>query len=509
MPTLFPIDTPHLRRLREVLVENEYNQERLASMLRIRFPSEGQDMPLLIRRSAEPIPFNALFRLFYLGLPVDGGTIRAVLPEPLFNALTEAALLLPAAESFVRGIPGYAIDAGADLGGFIKAAVKIAPFEDLYFASDYRFRDHGDKMAEDHVVGVGMASITLSNFSIRRRVQSTLDIGTGTGIQALLAARHSERVVGTDMNDRALGLAEFNARLNGIENIEWRKGSFFEPVAGETFDSIVANPPFVISPRSRYLYRDGGLGGDGVSELVVRNAAKHLNEGGYAIVLANWYYPEGREWDFRPRTWLEGAGCDCWLVRSGSADPLSYAANWLKETDSSDPVKYAALLDEWVAYFKQEGIHGLCTGALTLRKRGGGKNWVRSDTMEALAGNHPGGDHVHRIFLAEDYLNSLPDDDALFNAVLKTHPDLTITQTLQPDGEEWAAKKIALGFESGLPIGGTGDWRLVQVLMRLNGSAPLRAVLERMQNEMGDSEPPERYAAVVKQLIRSGMVVPV
>ena len=64
--------------------------------------------------------------------------------------------------------------------------------------------------------------------------------------------------------------------LNGVDNVETRAGSFFEPVAGEQFDLVVANPPYVVSPETAYLFRDGGMRGDGVSELVVRGIPQRL-----------------------------------------------------------------------------------------------------------------------------------------------------------------------------------------------------------------------------------------
>ena len=59
----------------------------------------------------------------------------------------------------------------------------------------------------------------------------------------MLAADHAEHVVAVDLNPRALWLTELNCRLNGIANVECRKGDLFEPVAGETFDLVVTNPP--------------------------------------------------------------------------------------------------------------------------------------------------------------------------------------------------------------------------------------------------------------------------
>src|SRR5205085_7429757 len=121
----------------------------------------------------------------------------------------------------------------------------------------------------DWVAGIHPPSVTLAKLTVRRRVARALDVGTGNGIQALLASRHARDVVATDLNARALGMADLNARLNGIGNIEFRRGSFFEPVAGERYDLITVNPPYVISPEARYAYRDSGLLGDTVSREAV------------------------------------------------------------------------------------------------------------------------------------------------------------------------------------------------------------------------------------------------
>ena len=71
----------------------------------------------------------------------------------------------------------------------------------------------------------------------------------------------------------------FNADLNDLA-IELRPGSLLDPVAGERFDLIVSNPPFVITPRSAgvplYEYRDAGLVGDGAVEALVRRVGEHL-----------------------------------------------------------------------------------------------------------------------------------------------------------------------------------------------------------------------------------------
>ena len=71
-----------------------------------------------------------------------------------------------------------------------------------------------------------------------------LDLGTGSGVCAVFAARHARRVVAVDINRTAVRCAELNAQLNGL-HIDCRHGDLFGPVAGQRFDTIFFNPPFI------------------------------------------------------------------------------------------------------------------------------------------------------------------------------------------------------------------------------------------------------------------------
>ena len=83
----------------------------------------------------------------------------------------------------------------------------------------------------DYVLGVSPASTTLAQITMRTPVGSALDLGTGCGVQSLHLARHVETVVATDVNLRALELAELTAGLNLVD-VDLRRGSLYEPVAG-------------------------------------------------------------------------------------------------------------------------------------------------------------------------------------------------------------------------------------------------------------------------------------
>ncbi len=72
-----------------------------------------------------------------------------------------------------------------------------------------------------------------------------LDMGTGSGITALIAARRAARIVAVDINPAAVRCAQLNVLLNGVENrVDVRRGDLFGPLAGDTFDLALFNPPY-------------------------------------------------------------------------------------------------------------------------------------------------------------------------------------------------------------------------------------------------------------------------
>lgn len=74
---------------------------------------------------------------------------------------------------------------------------------------------------------------------------SVLDVGTGSGVLAVVAARTARSVVAIDTNPAAVRCARINALLNGVEDrVEVRQGDLFDPLAGERFDVVLCNPPF-------------------------------------------------------------------------------------------------------------------------------------------------------------------------------------------------------------------------------------------------------------------------
>src|SRR5438876_110103 len=91
------------------------------------------------------------------------------------------------------------------------------------------------RLPREYVDGLIESAPVLAALTVRRPAGSVLDLGAGSGVQALLAARHSRRVVAVDVNPRALRFTAFNARLNGLPHVECRRGNLFEPVERRRF----------------------------------------------------------------------------------------------------------------------------------------------------------------------------------------------------------------------------------------------------------------------------------
>jgi methylase of polypeptide subunit release factors len=344
--------------------------------------------------------------------------------------------------------------------------------------------------------------------TVRRPVRSALDVGTGCGIQALLVSPHAARVTATDVNPRALEFTAAAAALNHVGNVELRHGDGFRPVTGEKFDLVVANPPYVVSPDNEYLYRDSGLPADTISREFVRAIPRHLEEGGFGHVLISWIADPDESWDAPLREWLEGSACDAWLLHHGTDDPLTHASKWLRPLAEDDLAAYETAVDRWLAYLGELGARGIASGVVVLRRRSGGRNWVRLDEFPSRVS--PAGEHVSDVFAAADAI-ALGGDDALLDARLALDPRHTLRSQLTiTDGELLPSEHVLL-LERGLGFDLGVDGTVVSLLPRLDGSADVRATLRAAADDAGADAGRYVRAAlpVVRRLYELGFLRPV
>lgn len=402
-----------------------------------------QPIPALLATSpglAGELPLPTLVRHLLLGAEVS----RAALDRALPRLGTAGAERLGLVESSGHG-PHDAVRPLVDLRPY--AATDARGEVAWWLASDLGETATGAALTADHVLGVGGASVTLAQVTIRTPVDRTLDLGTGCGIQALHAARHSRAVVATDLSARALGFAAFNAALACVR-LDLRHGSMLEPVLAPGsgrpadpvgFDLVVSNPPFVITPRAdadgvRYEYRDGGRAGDDLVRDLVRDVGAVLAPGGVAQLLGNWEHRDDLDWRERVGTWVDDSGLDAWVVQREVLDPAQYVETWLRDggtTRDRDAGGWAAAYAAWLEDFERRGVVAVGLGMVVLRRPTSGAPTLRRLEEQPGPVRQPLGDHLAAALAAHDWLTG-HDDDALLAARLVVAGDVTEERHLRP-----------------------------------------------------------------------------
>ena len=375
----------------------------------------------------------ALVRLFVLGAEVPRRAVEAAFARLGVDGAVRLGLL-------------EAAGSGPDDG--VRAVVDLRPYEaadaagtvDWWLASDLGEIATGAALRTDHVLGVGGASTTLAQVTVRDPRDRVLDLGTGCGIQALHASRHAGTVVGTDISARALEFARFNAALAGLgpDRLALRAGSMLEPVAGDRFDLVVSNPPFVITPRvpgvPEYEYRDGGRTGDAVVRELVTGVGSVLAPGGVAQLLGNWEVRGGEAWHERVGSWLDDAGLDGWVIQRELQDPAEYAETWIRDggaTPDRDRAAWDAQYSAWLDDFAARDVTAIGFGIITLRRPASGPPTLRRLEVQTGTVHQPLGAHLAASLVAHDWLQGT-DDDALTAAHLTVAADVTEERHLTP-----------------------------------------------------------------------------
>ena len=432
---------------------------------------DRDELAPVLRRTRDGSPLSTLARLLVAGVPVD--------PDAAKAAGVPASWLRPDGTAAVRLQPvthgGVEVTVPHDAG---RAATGVHP---------------------DQVLGVGAASLTLAAATPRRTVARTLDLGTGCGIQALLAEDHSHTVVATDRNPRAVDLTRLAAALNGVD-IEARQGDLLEPVRGEEFDLVVSNPPFVVSPGARYTYRDSGLDGDDVCRRLVQDLPTVLAPDGIAVLLVNWLHVEGEDGDRRIKDWVP-PGTDAWIVQRELAAPEDYVTAWLRDTDEGP--RFDALYDAWVDWFAQRRVEAVAFGVLALRRRTtGSASVVLDDVTQPVAATW-----------GEEVVDHFARRDALAGDMLeicwRLRDDVRLHQVASRDDDGWLVESQLLQQSNGLRWSGGTDEFGAALLAACDGTMPLRTLFSLLAAGAGisEGEAVEQGLPVVRRLVEQGFLV--
>ena len=421
-------------------------------------------------------------RLFYLGVAVPVQAARRAVAPMSLEAWISAGLLQLSDED----------DA-------VEATVHLWPGEDYFLAADTPVLD-GQKPTADIVLPPGPISLMLANAMMQKPGAAALDLGTGSGVLALLVSNNCNNVVAIDRNPRSIEFTKFNMRMNGRDNVDAIEGNLFDPVRRQRFGLIVSNPPFVIGPDSKFIYRDSGLRGDLFCRKLVREAPSVLAEGGFFQMTCNLPHVVGRPWKESLAEWFEGLKCDVVVWTIGVQSAADYATSWIVDTESTEPGVVQQRYDNWMTFFENERIEAVSSLLVTLRNSGADNPWLHIDEPPCIVVG-PCGDEIQRCFSIYDRFR----DDNNLASLLTRHPrlapEIRINQELVMTDNGLRIDHIQLRKSGGVQYPLNVDENTAAMLARCDGQTSLGELIQSTATGHGVDR--DRLTEQVLPIVRS------
>jgi SAM-dependent methyltransferase len=350
------LGTPaQFERVRRFFHAAQFNEQSVCATLKIPdMSSAGSARRARIDAASVPPALLAALDLFMFGAAVQADDFREICGEETFAAFSALNLIRPAKHR----------------DGAIVCPVWLYPVDGFVIASD-RYSDADGETwrppADAVFPALDAGTLKLLRLLPAARGGDTLDLCGGCGIVALHFSRTANRAVTSDITARSAHLAEFNGRLNGagIKNL---CGDLYAPVCGQHFDVISAHPPWVPSTGDAMVFRDGGDVGEAIIQRIVEGLARHLGEGGTAVVVSLGRDTLEAAYESRVRGWLGAAGHDCDVVlgveKILTIDDLARSMRKLHFKDNADEA------DRMATRLRASGTDKFIYGALFIRRTG-------------------------------------------------------------------------------------------------------------------------------------------
>jgi len=352
--------------LAEKLAANGYTAENLLKLLSlpksaVGFPAQNLSHPSnrdaaseLLAKGIEGIPnLLDLARLFLLNLPIPLARAEETLAKDVVDFLLDQNL-------------AQSIDSNLTL------LVQLVPLQingsPLFVLADYQ-QTAGGPVADifDPVMFIGVDSLALAAILVdlapEIKGKTAVDLCTGSGIQALVAAKlGAENVMATDLNERAARFTRFNALLNSLHTrISVAQGNLWDPVYGKKFGVVLTNPPYIPNPSAvgtLDLFGDGGSSGEEIIARVFEGLKDYAEPNALVAMVGNLVNPAS--YAGKVEKWT-GKGMKGKTVygRAWSAD--EYAALIVQLPVTSPKVQ------QYAAGLKQSGVNSIANGCVVGR----------------------------------------------------------------------------------------------------------------------------------------------
>jgi SAM-dependent methyltransferase len=221
-------------------------------------------------------PIDVCLQLFYCCYPISEEQSQKIFGVKLHRELLASKLLQPC----------------ENRSGMIEATIQIIPFFDgLVIATEKPLVTSGMQylsFAPQAVMTLFSDSYDLASKIRTIQAATAVDLFCGNGVQSLILAKNGvTKVLGIDVNEKALAFAQFNAVLNDLhEKIIFKLHDLTQPIDMGRFDVVVANPPFCPAPSQCTFFCDGGITGDFFVKMLLHSRLPEvISDGGRAFII--------------------------------------------------------------------------------------------------------------------------------------------------------------------------------------------------------------------------------
>jgi len=342
-------------KVRRFLIDSHYEEGAVCERLHL---TNATDYLRLRPNPASPYTIrdalDALARLFLIGEIVEHSQLELYIPAAVIEAL--------AALGVIVRYPGRSTE--------WYATAALYPAYGLYIVSDRWTSPEASPI--QGAADVVYPAITVNTAQFLETLpeepcENFLDVCAGTGIAALVAAsRYARHAWSADINEAAAHCAEFNRRINGVENLTVVRGDLYDAVRDKTFDRIVANPPHMPSLKRAELWADGGQLGDNITRRIIEGLPKYLIPGGRFYCVTAGPDRKGEGFEDRMRGWLgsQARQFDIFLFERRLFDPAQIAHQQAARTRGG-----MAEVELWKELFDQHDVEHIFYGPFIVEKK--------------------------------------------------------------------------------------------------------------------------------------------
>jgi len=482
-------------RLREVFEQGGYTESQLCERAGADVTSVFDLWPGSKRSSFASVTDaqSLLVRLFFDGDAVSAKALDDLLPRDHIETLRSFDLI-------------YSQAPHEDM---VATRIAIYPIEGLYIASDRLSRPFAEASGAAPMDLVFSPILPQTRAFLRlmprERCESFLELCGGSGVAALVGAqRFASHATVVDITDRSTRCAAFNAALNGVSNVSALEGDLYAPLVGETFDLIVAHPPYVPALESRLTFRDGGIDGEGITSRIFEGLADHLRPGGQCFVDCLMSSREGMPVEQRVREMLGSSSqeFDVVVAQGATLDPLHFMLDQACEGLAS-----FADLEEWRDTFRRLDVDGLVMASVLVQRKSTARPVIT--TRRVRSSLTSGGDMQWMMRWMVTTASWAPSDELrLLSSHPRTLPRTELRSRSRLVDGQWYGEECALVTLAPFAVEATCPSWYATLLQWCDGRMTAREHLQYLRDThaVPDDAPEEAFARMIRQLLDAGLV---